>query len=97
VGQLAVLPTGKPRISANPKTPIARDEQRSNPAVWERLTRGRLPSGGPNAVEPEQAEFRAEPEITVGRLSNRVEGSREKAFADGPRFMRVLIDVERGI
>jgi hypothetical protein len=34
------------------------------------LTRRRLPGNIPNAIKTEQAEFRAEPEITVGRLGN---------------------------
>jgi hypothetical protein len=61
------------------------------------FTGGRLPWGGPNAVEAKQAEFCAKPEITVGRLSNRVDAACEKAFADRPRFVRVLIDVERWV
>ena len=70
VSQLAVLPTCKPMISANPKTPIARGEQASNIVAGEMLTRWRLPWDAPNAIEAKQTEFRAEPEITVGRLSN---------------------------
>jgi hypothetical protein len=97
LNQLAVLPTCEPLIGANPQTPIARYEQLSNMAMGETLTRGGLPWGGPNPVEAKQAEFRAQPEITVGRLSHRVDGGREKAFADRPRFMSVLIDVERWI
>jgi hypothetical protein len=58
------------------------------------LTHWRLPWDAPNTVEAKQAEFGAEPEITIGRLSNRSDDAFEKAFADGPRRMRVLIDVE---
>src|SRR5208282_3803657 len=65
VGQLAVLPTCKPFRGANPKAPIARDEQASNKAAGETLTLRRLPGNAPNAVEAKQAEFRAKPEITV--------------------------------
>jgi hypothetical protein len=85
VSQLAVLPTCKPFRGANPKTPIARGEQASNIAAGEMLTRRRLPWDAPNAIEAKQAEFRAEPEITVGRLSNRVDDAFEKAVADRPR------------
>jgi hypothetical protein len=53
-----------------------------------------LPRYEPNAVEANQAEFRAEPEIAVGRLSNRVYGPFEKAFADHPNAVCVLIDAE---
>ena len=70
MSQLAVLPTCKSFIGANPKTPIARGEQASNMAAGEMLTCRRLPWDAPNAIEAKQAEFRAEPEITVGRLSN---------------------------
>ena len=72
LSQLAVLPTGQPFVSANPKTSIARGEHASNIGAGEMLARGRLPGDAPNTVEAKQAEFRAEPEITVGRLSNRV-------------------------
>src|SRR5580693_538720 len=68
VRELAVLPTCEPLIGANPKTPIAPGEQTCNHAAGELLTRRRLPGDGPDAVEAKQAEFRAEPEITVGRL-----------------------------
>jgi hypothetical protein len=61
------------------------------------LARGRLPGNAPNAVEAKQAEFRAEPEITVGCLSNRVDDGFEKAVANGPGVVGVLIDVERWV
>ena len=95
MSQLAVLPTCKPFRSADPKTPVARDEQASNIAAGEMLTRWRLPWDAPNAIEAKQAEFRAQPEITVGRLGNRGDRAFEKAVADRPRGVRVLIDVER--
>jgi hypothetical protein len=84
-------------MCANPKTPIARDEQACNEAAGEMLIRWRLPWDAPNAIEAKQTEFRAEPEITVGRLSNCVDGACEKAIADRPRGVRVLIDVERWV
>src|SRR5208282_2607189 len=55
-----------PSRSANPKSPIARGEQTRNPARREMLIRRRLPGNGSDAVEPKQAEFCAQPEITVG-------------------------------
>ena len=97
VSQLAVLPTGKPFIGGDPKTPIASGENASNIVAREMLTRRRLPRSGPNAIEANQAEFGAKPEITVGRLSNRVDDAFDKAFADRPRGVRVLIDVERWV
>src|SRR5277367_2952530 len=95
--QLAVLPTCKSFSGANPKTSIARGEHASNIGAREMLARGRLPRDAPNAVEAKQAEFRAEPEITVGCLGNRVDDGFEKAVANGPRVVGVLIDVERWV
>jgi hypothetical protein len=97
LSQLAVLPTGKPCACGDPKTPIAGGEQVSNIAAGEVLTRWRPPLHVPNSIEAKQAEFRAEPQITVGRLSNCVDGAFEKAVSDRPRVVRVLIDVERWI
>src|SRR5260370_23557926 len=68
VSQLAIFPTRKPFISANPKTPVAPGKHVLNKAAGEMLTRRGLPWYKPNAIEAKQAEFRAEPEITVGRL-----------------------------
>jgi hypothetical protein len=70
LSQLAVLPTCKAFLGTNPKIAVARDEQRSNFAAMEMLTRGRLPGDAPNPIETKQAEFGAQPEITVGRLSD---------------------------
>src|ERR1700734_3948233 len=84
LSQLAVLPTCEPFSGANPKTPIARSEHASNIGAREMLARGRLPGETPNPVEAEQAEFRAEPEITVGCLSNRVDDGFEKAVTNCP-------------
>jgi hypothetical protein len=75
--------------------PIAPGEQVSNVPAGELLTRWGLPWDAPNTIEAKQAEFRAEPEITVGRLSNRIDAPFEKSFADRPRSVRVLVDVER--
>jgi hypothetical protein len=97
VSELAVLPTYKSLSGTDPKTPIAPGEHASNIRARKVLARGRLPRDAPNAVEAKQAEFRAEPEITVGRLSNRVDDGFEKAVADGPGIVRVLIDVERRV
>ncbi len=61
------------------------------------LIRRRLPGNAPDTVETNQAEFRTQPEITVRRLGNCVDGAFGKALADRPSFVRVLTDVERGI
>jgi hypothetical protein len=95
--QLAVLPTCKPLGGANPKAPIAGGEQASDRSAREMLTCGRPPRDRSNTVEVEQAGFRAEPEISVGRLSNGGDGTFEKAVADRPCVVRVLIDVDRRV
>ncbi len=61
------------------------------------LIRWRLPGDVPDTIEAKQAEFRAQPEITVGRLGNGVDGAFGKAVADLPRRVRVLADVQRRI
>src|SRR5215469_18135510 len=68
--QLAVLPTCQPLPSADPKSPVAGDQQPPNISRGEILTRRGLPGGAPNAIEAKQAEFRAQAEVTVGRLGN---------------------------
>jgi hypothetical protein len=95
--QLAILPTGQPLMSANPKSSIARDQQPSNKIAGKMLIPRRLRREGPNAIEAKQAEFRSQPEITVGRLSNRLDRTFGKAFADLPGRMRVLVDIERWV
>ena len=61
------------------------------------LIRRRLPGDGPDTIEAKQAEFRAEPEITVGRLGNGVDDVPGKTVAVPPRILRVLADIERWI
>ena len=95
VSQPAALPTCKSCSGANPQTPVPRDAQASNVAAGETLARWRLPRGVPHAVEAKQSEFRAEPEIAVGRLGNRKDDAFGKAFLDFPSGVRVLTDVER--
>jgi hypothetical protein len=97
VSQLTVLPTYKSFSGADPKTSISPGEHTSDIDAGEVLARGWLPGDTPNAVESEQAEFGAEPEITVGCLSNRVDDGFEKAVADGPGIVRVLTNVQRRI
>jgi len=97
IGQLAVLPTCQSFIGANPKAPVTRDEQSPNAGTGEMLTRRWRPRDAPNTIEANQAEFFAEPEITIGRLSNRVNDTFKKAVTGRPRSVRVLIHVERRI
>jgi hypothetical protein len=97
LSQLAVFPTYKPFSSANPKRSIARGEQPFNIAARELLSRRGLPGNAPNSIEAKQAELRPEPQITVGRLSDRSDEAIRNAIARRPRRVRVLADMERWI
>src|SRR6185503_12289795 len=97
VSQLAVLPAGEPAEGANPKPSVARALQASDIACGEMLPRRRLPRDGPDAIEPKQPEFGAQPEIPVGRLCNRPNKATRKHFADFPRGVCVLTHVETGV
>src|SRR5262249_29907171 len=83
--KLGALPTYKPVDGADPKSPVARDEQLHNIVRGEILIARRLPGNGPDTIEAKQPEFGTQPEITVGRLSNGVDGAFGKAVADLPR------------
>jgi hypothetical protein len=95
VSQLAVFPTCKPQNGANPKTPVPRYAQGSNIAAGKTLACWWPPRSGPNAIKAQQAEFGAEPEITVGGLSNREDDAFGEAVADSPCRVRILTRVER--
>src|SRR5208337_2600308 len=63
----------------------------------ELLTRGWWPGDTAITVETKQSEFRAEPEIPIGRLGHRVDVTEREPVPDGPRGMRVLADIERRV
>jgi hypothetical protein len=59
---------------------------------------GGMPGHTPNAIEAQQAEFCAQPQITVARLRNRRDPlPLGEAFAEAPCGVRVLTDVEVGV
>src|SRR5262249_49609018 len=93
-GQLAVLPTGKTLERADPEGPVTRGEQTSNPAIGKLFIPGRMPGNTPNAIETQQAELRAQPEVTVRRLRNGRDLPWCKPLAEYPRLVCVLIDVK---
>src|SRR5215469_11367797 len=97
LSQLAVLPTCQPLPRADPKSPVARDQEPPNISGGELLARRRLPQDGADSVEPIQAEFCTQPEISVGCLLNRCDCALGEAVADLPRGVRVLADVQRRI
>ena len=62
---------------------VARGEEKFR--IWllgRRSPFRQLQRDGPDAIETKQTEFRAQPEITVRRLGNCVDGAFGKAFAD---------------
>src|SRR6266700_2049117 len=93
----AALPTCKALVGADPKSPVAHDEQASNEIVGQMVTLRRLPSDIPDAIEAKQTEFGSQPEITIRRLGNGGDLSFRKPLADLPRRVRVLADVQRRI
>src|SRR5262245_26739809 len=97
LSELSALPTCKSFRGADPKSPVAGTEEAENPAGREMLTRRRLPGNGLHPIEANQTKLRTQPEVAVGRLSNGADDPFGKAFADLPRRVRVLIDVQRRI
>src|SRR5271165_5132213 len=61
------------------------------------LTRRWLPGGTANAIEANQAEFRAGPEIPVRRLGDRVDIAKGEPVPDPPRGACVLADLQRWV
>ena len=94
VGQLAVIPTGKPFIGSDPKPAVSRSQQTSNSPARQTLLIWRLPFDAAHTVESLQAEFGADPQVTIGRLRNGVDRAFEKPLADRPCLVCVLIDVQ---
>jgi hypothetical protein len=81
-------------MGANPERPIACDEKVQDNTAWESFVRGRLPRDGSDTIEPQQAEFRAQPEITIGRLGNCPSRAFGKTVAYPPRSVGILADVQ---
>lgn len=61
------------------------------------LARRWLPGNTAHAIETKQAEFRAQPNIPIGRLRHREDSSRGKPVPGSPRGMPVLANIQRGI
>src|SRR5579859_2306495 len=96
-GEPIASPACQARVRADPERAIARTEQTADVGIWERLTRRRLPRNGPDAVEPKQPQLRAEPQITVRRLTDGFDLASGKSLLSPPGSVRVLTDVERRI
>src|SRR6185369_15779586 len=69
--KLAVVPTCKTFCCANPKSAITSDEQAEDPVGRKLLICRRTPENTSDTIESKQSEFRTEPEITIGCLSDR--------------------------
>ena len=95
--QFAVLPTSKPLVCTNPQGAVARNQKGVDPIAGQLRTVRRLPVDGLHSIEAEQAGFRAQPQITIGRLRDCKDGSCRETLANRPRSVRVLVDVERGV
>src|SRR5712672_170 len=97
VGQPANLPTRQSPVGADPQSSVAPGDQGTDETAGETFTRRGLPLHNPNAIETYQAGIRAEPEIAVRRLRDGEHLRLEKALANGPRLVRILIDLERRV
>src|SRR5208337_316885 len=94
--QFAAIPAHEASKRANPKSAIARDEQAVRSA-GEVLTRRWLPGDSVDAIEAIQAEFAAQPEIPVWRLSHREDGADGEPVPGSPRSVPVLADLQRRV
>src|SRR5258705_4007163 len=95
--ELAILPACKSFGGANPKCPVSRSQQTENVIRGKLLIRWRLPGNVLDSIEAEQAEFGAQPKITVGSLGKCVNLAFGKAVANLPRCVCVLTDIQRWI
>jgi hypothetical protein len=97
MGQTSTIPTDKAGIRTNPKSPVSGAEQLGDCRARQVLTRRRLPGDAAIPIESKQAEFRAEPKITIGSLCNGVDITFEESLANWPRSVGVLVNVESRI
>src|ERR1700758_262301 len=95
--QLTVLPTRQPVEGANPDGSVACRQEGSHRSAWKLLPSLQRQRHGPNAIEANYTRLRAEPEITVRRLGDRVYRTLHESVAIGPCGMRVLTYIQRRI
>jgi hypothetical protein len=70
MAQLALIPTCQPVNRADPQDAVACCQQHQDIWAREMLASGWGPWDKMNAIEANEAEFRAQPKITVRRLNN---------------------------
>ena len=96
LSQPAILPARQPSPGTDPECSIPRREETEDVVRRKMLARW-FPRYGSNAIEAKQAEFRAEPEITIAGLRDRVDPAPGEALADSPGCVCILAEVESGI
>ncbi len=93
--QCHVLPTSKSGLCTDPEACITTGEKSVDDVAGQLHTCGWLPSNESNAIKSQNAEFGSEPQIAIRRLSERSGIAFERAVAQRPCGMRVLVDVQR--
>src|SRR6185295_17136726 len=66
--ELAIFPACEALRRANPQSSVTRDQQAEDKVRGKLLAHRRLPEDIPHTIVAEQAEFRTQPEIAIGRL-----------------------------
>ena len=90
----AVLPTCQAFHGSDPEGSVTRSNQALNIGAREAPARWRTPCGESNPIEPHQAEFGPQPEVSVGSLSNGADRALDRVILEGPCSVRVLSDIE---
>src|SRR5579863_3398303 len=94
LSELAVLPTREPAPCADPKSPVVRHDQSRDRIGGKMFTRRWPPGDILDAIEARQAKCCPDPEISIRRLGGGNDAALGKAFANFPRRMCVLDDVQ---
>src|SRR6516164_2633035 len=92
--QFDSVPACEARERANPKSAVGCANQLERELLRQLLPGRRLPGRRANAVESEQAELPAEPEIPVRCLSHAEDIASREPVPGGPRGVSVLLDTE---
>src|ERR1700738_4870455 len=88
----SVVPTRQPTQGSDPEGSVASRQQAPYRSARKLLPGRQRQRQRTNAVETHYTGLGAQPEITVGRLRDRVDRPIQESAAKGPRVMRVLDD-----